>query len=369
MNAIIVVMTERSLQYITELGWDSSFQNHFKSWEMPGFVPARVVSELKNSYRVYSQYGALSAKISGKMRYEVEVRDQYPAVGDWVVVKLEPNKRKGVIQAILPRKSKFSRKVAGARTEEQVVAANVDTVFIVSGLDGGRNFNLRRIERYITLARNSGAAPVAILNKMDMCPDIDVFIRSIEPIAQGGPVHPVSAKERIGLDALGRYLTRGKTVAFLGPSGVGKSTIINALLGVERQETGEIRESDRRGRHITTRRELILLPSGGAVIDTPGMREIQLWADENDLREAFQDIEALAKKCCFNDCQHHTEPGCAVKAAIQCGDLDAARLESYHKLQSELRYLVARENNSTRLEERAKWKKISQWSKERRKHI
>ena len=362
-------MTEDSLQYITELGWDSFFRKHFKLWEMPGFVPARVVSERKNSYRVCSQYGELSAKISGKMRYEVETGEQYPAVGDWVVIKPQPDEQKGVIQAILPRKSKFSRKVAGARTEEQVVAANVDTVFIVSGLDGGRNFNLRRIERYITLARNSGAMPVAVLNKTDLCVYIDVYIRSIEPVAQGVPIHPVSATERIGLDVLRRYLTRGKTAAFLGPSGVGKSTIINALLGVERQETGEIRESDRRGRHITTRRELILLPSGGAVIDTPGMREIQLWADEDDLKEAFQDIEELAKKCCFNDCQHHTEPGCAVKAAIQRGDLDAARLESYHKLQSELRYLVARENHGTRLEERAKWKKISQWSKERRKHI
>jgi len=303
------------------------------------------------------------------MRYEVETGDQYPAVGDWVVVKPQPNGQKGVIQAILPRKSKFSRKVAGARTEEQVVAANVDTVFIVSGLDGGRNFNLRRIERYTTLAWNSGAAPVAVLNKMDLCLDTEGYIRSIKPVAQGVPIHTVSATERIGLDALRGYLTRGKTAAFLGPSGVGKSTIINALLGVERQETGEIRESDRRGRHITTSRELILLPSGGAVIDTPGMREIQLWASEDDLREAFQDIETLAKKCCFNDCQHYTEPGCAVKAAIQCGVLDAARLESYHKLQSELRYLVARGNHSTRLEERAKWKKISQWSKERRKHI
>ncbi|MFH1640256.1 MAG: ribosome small subunit-dependent GTPase A [Chloroflexota bacterium] len=292
------------------------------------------------------------------------MENQYPVVGDWVIAKALIDEQKGTIHAILPRKSRFSRKVAGERTKEQVVSANVDTVFIVSGLDGGRNFNLRRIERYLTLAWSSGATPVIILNKVDLCPDVDVCIRKAEAIATGISIHPVSAKERIGLDALKNYLTKGKTVAFLGSSGVGKSALINALLGVEKQDTGEVREDDRMGRHTTTKRELILLPGGGIVIDTPGMREIQMWAGEDGLQGTFYDIEVLAKRCRFSDCSHNVESGCAVREAIDHGDLDPARLESYRKLQNELIYLASREDHSTRLHEKAKWKKISQWSKE-----
>ncbi len=319
-------MNEDSLQFLKALGWDSLFQKHFQMLKVPGSVPARVITESKDSYQVYSQYGELTAKISGKMRYHTEAQDQYPAVGDWVVIKPLVNEHKATIHAVLPRKSKFSRKVAGERTEEQVVSANVDTVFIVSGLDGGRNFNIRRIERYLTLAWSSGATPVIVLNKLDLCPDVDVCIRNVESMGTGIPIHPVSAKERIGLDALRSYLTKGHTVAFLGSSGVGKSALINALLGVEKQDTGEVREDDRMGRHTTTKRELILLPGGGIVIDTPGMREIQMWAGEDDLQGAFYDIEMLAKRCRFNDCSHNVESGCAVRAAIDHGDLDPARL-------------------------------------------
>lgn len=332
--------------------------------KIPGTVPARVVSESKGSYQVYSQYGELTAKVSGKMRYHAGAENQYPAVGDWVIIKPLVDEQKGIIHAVLPRKSKFSRKVAGERTEEQVVSANVDTVFIVSGLDGGRNFNLRRIERCLTLAWSSGATPVIVLNKVDLCPDVNIYIRRVEDIAPGISIHPVSAKEWIGLDALRNYLTKGNTVAFLGSSGVGKSALINALLGEEKQDTGEVREDDRMGRHTTTKRELILLPSGGMVIDTPGMREIQMWAGEDDLQGAFYDIEMLAKRCRFSDCSHNVESGCAVRAAIDHGDLAPARLESYRKLQNELAYLASREEHDTRLHEKAKWKKISQWSKE-----
>jgi ribosome biogenesis GTPase len=281
-----------------------------------------------------------------------------------VVIKPLINEQKGIIQAVLPRKSKFSRKVAGELTEEQIVSANVDTVFIVSGLDGGRNFNLRRIERYLTVAWSSGATPVIVLNKVDLCPDVNIYVRSVEDIAQGISIHTLSAKERIGLETLSNYLTEGHTVAFLGSSGVGKSALINALLGIERQKIGDVRQGDRMGIHTTTKRELIFLPTGGMVIDTPGMREIQMWAGEENLQGSFNDIEMLAEKCRFSDCSHSVESGCAVREAIDHGNLDPARLESYRKLQDELNYLAFRKERSTRLYEKLKWKKIAKWSKE-----
>jgi ribosome biogenesis GTPase len=209
-------MDSEPLQYLRQLGWDTFFQEQFKRLKLPDSVPARIISESKGSYQLFSQYGEMTAKISGKMRYHAKAENQYPAVGDWVIVKPLVNEQKAIIQVVLPRKNKFSRKVAGERTEEQVVSANIDTVFIVSGLDGGRNFNLRRIERYLTLAWSSGVTPVIVLNKIDVCPDTDVYIRNVETIAIGISIHPVSAKERLGLDALRNYLTKGNTVAFLG---------------------------------------------------------------------------------------------------------------------------------------------------------
>jgi len=361
-------MPEDSLSYLTELGWDPFFAEHFQLLKAPGSIPARVVSERRNSYRVYSQYGELSALISGKLRYRATTGDQYPAIGDWVVVKPQTDASKGVIHAILPRKSKFSRKEAGTVANEQIIAANVDTIFIVSGLDGGRNLNTGRIERYLTLTWSSGAAPVIVLNKVDLCPDVELCVREVEPVALGVPIHPVSATERIGLDALRRYLARGETAAFLGSSGVGKSALINALLGVERQEVARVRQIDGKGRHTTSQRDLILLPDGGAVIDTPGMREIQMWTNEDQPQRTFEDVEALAKECYFKDCQHRTEPGCAIKAAIREGDLDVTRLENFRKLQRELDHLARRQNHKARLEEKAKWKKISQLSRKNQKH-
>ena len=206
------------------------------------------------------------------------------------------------------------------------------------------------------------------LIKLTLCPDAGKFIRSLEEIAPGISIHTVSAKERIGLDDLRNYLIKGKTVAFLGSSGVGKSALINALLGEEKQETGEVSRDNLMGRHTTTRRELVLLPAGGIMIDTPGMREIQMWAGEDSLQGAFQDIEMLAQKCRFIDCIHNSEPGCAVKAAIDQGDLSPERLESYRKLQNELNYLAARADQSTRLYEKQRWKKVAKWAKEINNH-
>jgi ribosome biogenesis GTPase / thiamine phosphate phosphatase len=355
------------LRKLEDLGWSTFFQEHFQVLKVPDSVPARVTSESRGSFQVIGQPGELTAVISGKMRYLAEKENQYPAVGDWVVVTPLVNEQRGIIHAVLPRKSKFSRKEAGARTEEQVVSANIDTVFVVSALDGGRSYNLRRFERYLTLAWNSGAIPVIVLNKADLCPDVNSYIQSVEEIAPGVSIHPVSARTRIGLDALRNYLTKGSTAAFLGSSGVGKSALINALLGQEKQETAEVRQDDRTGRHTTTKRELFLLPGGGVVIDTPGMREIQLWAGEEDLQGAFQDIEILAQECRFRDCSHKAEAGCAVKAAIDQGNLDPARLTSYHKLQNELSYLASKEEQSTRQYEKLRWKKVSMWVKELQK--
>jgi len=251
----------------------------------------------------------------------------------------------------------------GGRTQQQVIAANIDIVFLVSGLDGGRNLNLRRMERYLTLAWNSGARPIIVLNKSDLCPDIESVMRDTEEIAPGVPVHAVSALEKLGLDVLRDYITKGQTAALLGSSGVGKSAIINAMLGTERLQVGAVRESDREGRHTTTQRELILLPGGGAVIDTPGMREIQLRGDEKGLRDAFADIEQLAEHCRFSDCRHDNEPGCAVREAIETGVLHPARFESYRRLQRELRHQAAREDYSAGQEEKLRWKKLAQLQK------
>ena len=359
---------------LIELGWSATFQRDFEERKVAGSVPGRVASEHRGSYDVLTERGILAAEVSGRFRNQSDVNGRFPAVGDWVVIVPLPGEEKGIIHAVLPERSRFSRqasggrqRLSGGRTEEQIVAANVDTVFIVGALDEGRSSNMRRIERYLTLGWNSGATPVVVLNKSDLCPDVTGFVRSLEPIAAGVDVHTVSAVEKTGLEALREYITRGRTVVFLGSSGVGKSALINALLGYERQQVQEVRGRDYTGRHTTTSRELILMPGGGVVIDTPGMREIQMWAGEDDLADTFEDIGELAARCRFKDCQHKAEPGCAVKAAAERGDLDATRLDSYEKLQKEIRYHEARQAGSLRLEEKLRWKKIAKEQKAMKK--
>jgi ribosome biogenesis GTPase len=359
---------------LEELGWDGWFSEQYESVKAPGLVPGKAVSIEKEICHVLTPSGELAAQMSGRMRYEAGSGEDFPAVGDWLAVQPLKGEAKAVIKAILPRKSKFSRQISGGRqrldggpTEEQVVAANVDTVFLVSGLDGGRNLNLRRIERYLAIARASGAAPVIVLNKADLCPDIDAHIEDVQTVAYDIPVHAVSAVTGAGLDVLKLYTGKGSTIAFIGSSGVGKSALINALLGEERLATGEVRENDRRGRHTTTRRELFLLPGGGAVIDTPGMREIQVWGDETSLDNAFGDIATLAMDCRFADCKHDKEPGCAVQAAISRGDLDERHFQSYLKLQREIQRHNARQEGKSALLEKARWKKIAKYRKQLKK--
>ncbi|MHC4661899.1 MAG: ribosome small subunit-dependent GTPase A [Planctomycetota bacterium] len=354
-------MKENGVMSLSELGWSDFFSRHFETCRDAGLIPARIAREHRQLYHVYAERGELLAEVSGKMLHNAVQKSDFPAVGDWVAIQPQPGGSRAVIHAILPRKSCFTRKVAGDKSDEQVVASNIDTVFLVSGLDGGRNFNIRRIERYLTLAYNSNAAPVVVLNKADVCDDIESKIAAVESVACGVPVHAVSALAAAGIGELDRYLESGKTVAFLGSSGVGKSSLINCLAGAERQKVFEIRKKDGRGRHTTTARELILLESGASVIDTPGMRELQIAGEEKGMAESFEDIELLAGKCRFRDCRHENEPGCAIHEALRRNELDTARYESYLEIRKELEYNADRSDYLQKKKE--KFKQISKWSK------
>lgn len=344
-------------QTLLNLGWNEYFANHFAPYAEEGFSVGRITLEHKRMYRLLSEHGELLGEVTGKLRFEATGREDYPAVGDWVVISARPEEKKASIHALLPRKSKFSRKVAGDTVEEQIVAANVDTVFLVNALNN--DFNIRRMERYLILAWESGANPVIILSKADLCDDLDARMAEVESVAIGVPVHVVSAEHGQGLDELSTYLGKGQTVALMGSSGVGKSTLINKLSGMELQRVSGVREGDDRGRHTTTHRELSLLPSGALMIDTPGMRELQLWEADEGFRGAFDDIETIAETCRFNDCKHMREPGCAVREAIADGSLDKARFDSYLKLQRELAHLARKEDSKLAAAEKDKWKKIS----------
>jgi ribosome biogenesis GTPase len=342
---------------LADLGWNSLFEKHFEQYRSQGLRPARISKEHKNIYLAIDEDGELSAEVSGKYRYQTDSKGQFPSVGDWVAISRHDN-NKAIIHALLPRKGAFVRKEAGARTNDQVIASNIDTVFVVCGLDG--DFNPRRIERYLTLIYDSGAMPVILLNKRDLCDDFETKVGEVESLAIGLSVYAISAIEGFGLDNLKSHLVKGNTTAFIGSSGAGKSSIINRLLGDERLRVNSVREDDSRGKHTTTHRELIVLQDGGIVIDTPGMREIQVWGEQQGLKQVFDDIEGLAAECRFRDCNHQKEPGCAVREAIDSGLLDTGRFQSYLKLKKEHEYLAARQVMKASSIERLRWKQISQ---------
>ena len=307
------------------LGWSPYFERAFLPYRMEGYSAARVTSEHKNIYRVRIPGKDLLARVTGKLLHRTEDSGDFPVVGDWVAVTVHKDQKEASIHAVLPRKSKFSRKAAGKVTREQVAAANVDTVFLVQGLD--HDFNLRRMERYVVMAWESGSKPVIVLSKSDLCVDVEQKLLEVNSVAPGVPAHPISSLKHQGIELLLPYIQSGQTAAFLGSSGAGKSTLINVLLGEERQKVQQVREDDSRGRHTTTYRELIQLPSGGCLIDTPGMRELQLWSSGEGLQDTFSDISSLSVDCRYDDCRHDSEPGCAVKKAIEGEMLDPARLE------------------------------------------
>ena len=333
---------------LQDLGWDAAWQDAFEPYNRDGLIPARVAVRHHGPMELYTERGRLGGIPAGKLG-----EDALPAVGDWVAVRPLEGERKALIEAVLPRRSAFSRKEAWRRTAEQIVAANVDVVFLVNAF--GRDLNPRRIERYLTAAWESGASPVIVLNKLDVSADPDLDAAPIEAVAMGVPVLRMSAATGEGLDQLEAQLGPGKTAALLGSSGVGKSTLVNRLVGSELLATQAVREGDERGRHTTTHRELVVLPDGrGLLLDTPGMRELQLWADVEALDSTFGEITDLAAECRFADCSHDGEPGCAIQAALAAGTLDRGRWESYRKLQRELRALEIRQDGRLQAEEKRK---------------
>ena len=348
---------------LARLGWTTTLAEAFVEYAADGLIPGRVALEHTHIYRVLTETSELLARVSGRLRHRASGRADFPAVGDWVALQLPQHSGDSRIVGVLPRRSRFSRRAAGDPTEEQVVAANIDTVFLVAGLDG--DFNPRRIERYLLVASDSGATPVVVLNKADMASDVARLTEIVRASVGAVPVHAISTLVPGDVDVLRQYLGFGQTGALLGSSGVGKSTIVNRLVGHDLLRTEEVRESDSRGRHTSTARQLIVLPDSGLLIDTPGMRELQLWETSDGSRDTFADIEALAADCRFRDCRHRGEPECAARRAVDEGVLSVGRLNSYHKLQDEQAYQSRQLDLRAHIEQRRRWKVLTKAAQKR----
>ena len=342
---------------LLHLGWNDRLAAAFAGYAAEGLAPGRVSLEHTHIYRVLAASGEWLARVSGRLRHQAAYRADFPAVGDWVALEPADHGGDARIMAVLPRHTRFSRRAAGDPTEEQVVAANIDTIFLVTGLDG--DFNPRRIERYLAVATESGADPVIVLNKADVVNGPEAMGDAVRRLVGGTPVHALSCRVPGGVDVLRQYLGRGRTGALLGSSGVGKSTIVNRLVGHDMLRTQDVRVSDSRGRHTSTARQLVMLPESGVLIDTPGMRELQLWDTGEAMSGAFTDIEALAGACRFRDCRHRQEPGCAVAAAASSGELPAGRLASYLKLQDEQAHQARQMDQRARIDEKRRAKAAS----------
>jgi ribosome biogenesis GTPase / thiamine phosphate phosphatase len=351
---------------LAALGWDADFARDFAPFQAQGRAAARVVAEHRGRYVVADGDSERPATLAGRLRHRARGREDLPAAGDWVALGAGDDGTAS-IHAVLPRRSAFIRKAAGEATEAQVLAANVDTALIATSLPA--DLSERRIERYLALAWESGAVPVVVLTKADRADDVDASVRAVRSVAPGAEVVAVSSVSGEGVDALGRWLRPGRTAVLLGSSGVGKSTLANRLMGGEVLRTGAVRD-DGKGRHTTTHRQLLRLAGGALLIDTPGMRELQLWTADAGLDAAFADVEALATRCRFADCAHLAEPGCAVRAAAESGALDPGRLASWHRLRRELAWLATRQDEAAAAEQKARNRAIhrSQRAHQRRKY-
>lgn len=334
---------------LENLGWCEFFEKQWRQRQKVELVRARVSEENRGLYKVLTENGESWAELRGKLRHEAASHEMLPAVGDWVLA--EEHGTRATIHFVFERRSKFSRKSAGKKTEEQIVAANVDTVLLVSSLN--REFNTRRMERYLTLAWESGARPVVVLNKSDLCENVCELCAQAENAAMDVRVVVASVVNGEGIAELREIVRTGGTAALLGSSGVGKSSLINAIFGREMQATREVRESDDRGRHTTTSRQLIVVPGGGVLLDTPGMRELQLWDAGEGIGHAFADVQELAPGCKFRDCSHRDEPGCAVRNAM-----DEERLANYHKLRREEEFLESKQDDALRAQRTKELRKM-----------
>ncbi|HWW75643.1 MAG TPA: ribosome small subunit-dependent GTPase A [Pyrinomonadaceae bacterium] len=339
---------------LEDYGWSDFFASAFADYAEGGFEPGRVFLQHNRALMLYTAAGETPAETTGRLRFHARGAEDLPAVGDWVVIRRAGDGAK--VHEILPRRSKFSRRAAGSETLEQIVAANVDTVFLVTGLDN--DYSPRRVERYLIMAWESGAEPVVVLNKADLAEEAEGRRAEIGRVAPGVPVLLLSAKRGVGVEQLLPYIERGRTVALMGSSGVGKSTIVNRLLGSEVQRTAEVRLSDARGKHTTTHRELFVLPAGGLVLDTPGMRELQLLVSERGLRETFEEIEVAAAACRFSDCRHEGEPGCAVREALDEGRIEPDRFNSYRRMQAEMRHAATLIDQRKAQDEKSRVKRV-----------
>jgi ribosome biogenesis GTPase len=332
-------------------GWDAHFESAMAELGTNELVPGRVVEEQRGMVRLMTAAGECRAELAGRMRQGGD----WPTVGDWVAVQ-SLAKSRGLVHHVLPRKSKISRKAPGKQTQEQVLAANLDTVFMVTSCND--DHSLRRIERYLTMIWESGARPVVLLNKSDLTDDLSGFVQGTEAGSLGVAVHAICALRDDGLDPMRPYLDRGMTVALIGSSGVGKSTIVNRLMGEEVQGVREVRGDDAKGRHTTRSRQLFLIPGGALILDTPGLRELALWMTDSGLDQTFADIAELAAGCRFDACSHGNEPDCAVRNAIAEGTLASERVESYGKLRRELEFLERRTDPAARANAKSRWREI-----------